>query len=775
MAQKLNTRKPDYSQYVKKFWKYFFIAFGGILLFFLFASWGFFGSMPSFSELENPESNLATEIISADGVTLGKFYNENRTPIKYKDLPKHLVDALISTEDERFREHSGIDGRRTLSATLSLGRRGGASTLTQQLAKLLFHGEGSKFLPFRIIQKVKEWIIAIRLERQYTKDEIIAMYLNKADFINTAVGIRSASKVYFAKEPKQLTVDEAAMLVGMLKNPSLFNPLRREEKVRERRNVVLKQMEKNGCLSTSAKENFQKKPILLTFSPEKYNEGSATYFREYLREYMKNWAKENKKEDGSDYNIYSDGLKIYTTIDSRMQLYAEEAVKEHLKNLQEEFFLEAKQNKTAPFIRITQPEIDKLMLRSMKNTERWRIMSEEGKDEDEIIKSFSIKTKMTVFTWDGDKDVEMTPTDSIRYYKHFLQPGMMSMEPQTGQVKVWVGGIDYRYFQYDHVGLGARQVGSTFKPFVYATAIEQLGMSPCDTIIDGPFKIYKGKHNVTEDWEPRNSDGKYRGMVTLKKALANSINTVSAKLIDKTGPDAVISLVRKLGVNSEIPSQPSIALGAVDITVKDMVAAYSTFANQGIYMKPQVISKIEDKNGNVIYEPKLESKDVLSKDIAYAVIKLLEGVTESGSGARLRGTGSGGYAYKRVTGYPYGFTNPIAGKTGTTQNQSDGWFMGMVPNLVTGVWVGNEDRSAHFRTIANGQGATMALPIWALFMKKCYADPNLHVSKEKFERPKDLTINVDCAAERRIIRDTTVRDSTAVKPEEEQNTDEFGI
>ena len=774
MTQKLNTRKPDYSQYVKKFWKYFFIAFGGLLLFFLFASWGIFGSMPSFSELENPESNLATEIISADGVTLGKFYNENRTPIKYKDLPKHLVDALISTEDERFREHSGIDGKRTLSATLSLGRRGGASTLTQQLAKLLFHGEGSKFLPFRIIQKVKEWIIAIRLERQYTKDEIIAMYLNKADFINTAVGIRSAAKVYFAKEPKDLTVDEAAMLVGMLKNPSLFNPLRREEKVRERRNVVLKQMEKNGCLSTAAKENFQKKPIVLTFTPEKYNEGTATYFREYLREYMKTWTKENKKEDGSDYNIYSDGLKIYTTIDSRMQLYAEEAVKEHLKNLQEEFFLEAKQNKTAPFIRITQPEIDKVMNRSMRNTERWRILSEQGKDEDEIIKSFSIKTKMTVFTWDGDKEMEMTPLDSIRYYKHFLQPGMMAMEPQTGQVKVWVGGMDYRYFQYDHVGQGARQVGSTFKPFVYATAIEQLGMSPCDTIIDGPFMIRKGKHNVTEDWEPRNSDGKYRGIVTLKKALANSINTVSAKLIDKTGPDAVISLMRKLGVNSEIPSQPSIALGAVDITVKDMVAAYSTFANEGIYIKPQVIAKITDKNGNVIYEPKMESKDVLNKDIAFAVIKLLEGVTESGSGARLRGTGSGGYAYKRVTGYPYGFTNPIAGKTGTTQNQSDGWFVGMVPNLVTGVWVGNEDRSAHFRTLANGQGATMALPIWALFMKKCYADTNLNVSKEAFERPKNLSIKVDCAPEKRIIHDSIANDSTVVKPEE-QNTDEFGI
>ncbi|MEO8516234.1 MAG: PBP1A family penicillin-binding protein [Flavobacterium sp.] len=775
MAQKLNTQKPDYSQYVKKFWKYFFIAFGGVLLFFLFASWGLFGPMPSFSELENPESNLATEIISSDGVTIGKFYNENRTPIKYQDLPKHLVNALVSTEDERFYEHSGIDGRGTMRAVLSFGTSGGASTLTQQLAKLLFHGEGSKFLPFRIVQKVKEWIIAIRLERQYTKEEIIAMYLNKADFINTAVGIRSAAKVYFAKEPKDLTIDQGAMLVGMLKNPSLFNPLRREEKVKDRRNVVLKQMEKNGFLTTAQKESYQEKPIVLTFTPEKYNEGTATYFREYLREYMKNWAKENKKEDGSDYNIYSDGLKIHTTIDSRMQLYAEEAVKEHLKNLQDEFFLEAHQNKLAPFIHVTQPEIDKIMERSMRNTERWRILTEDGKDEEEIKKSFYSKTRMTVFTWKGDKDTIMTPIDSIRYYKHFLQPGVMSMEPQSGQVRVWVGGIDYRYFQYDHVGLGARQVGSTFKPFVYATAIEQLGMSPCDTIIDGPFMIHKGRHNVTEDWEPRNSDGKYRGMVTLKKALANSINTISAKLIDKTGPDAVISLVRKLGVDSEIPSQPSIALGAVDITVKDMVAAYSAFANQGIYVKPQIISKIEDKNGNVVYEPKMESKDVLSKDIAFAVIKLLEGVTESGSGARLRGSGNGGYAYKRVTGYPYTFTNPIAGKTGTTQNQSDGWFVGMVPNLVTGVWVGNEDRSAHFRTIANGQGATMALPIWALFMKKCYNDPSLHVSKEDFERPANLSIKVDCATETRRYHDTIARDSTAVKPEEEQNTEEFGI
>jgi penicillin-binding protein 1A len=773
MAQKQKPKAQDFSPYVRKFWKYFFLSFGGVLLFFLFASWGFFGSMPSFSELENPESNLATEIISSDGVTIGKFYSENRTPIKYKDLPKHLVDALISTEDERFREHSGIDGKRTITASLSLGSRGGASTLTQQLAKLLFHGEGSKFLPFRIIQKVKEWIIAIRLERQYTKDEIIAMYLNKADFVNTAVGIRSAAKVYFAKEPRDLEVHEAAMLVGMLKNPSLFNPLRREEKVKERRNVVLKQMEKNKCLTTAEKEKYQKKPLKLTFSPEKHNEGTATYFREYLREYMKTWVKENKKEDGSDYNIYADGLKIYTTIDSRMQLYAEEAVKKHLKNLQEEFFLEAKKNQDAPFIKIKKEEIAKIMDRSIRNTERWRIMTEEGKSEEEILKSFNVKTKMTIFTWDGDKETEMTPLDSIKYYKHFLQPGVMSMEPQTGHVKVWVGGIDYRYFQYDHVGQGARQVGSTFKPFVYATAIEQLGKSPCDTILDGPFMIRKGRHNVTEDWEPRNSDNKYRGMVSLKQALASSINTVSAKLIDQTGPEAVVNLTRKLGVNSSIPAQPSIALGAVDITVKDMVAAYSTFANEGIYLKPQVILKIEDKNGNVIYEPKVESKDVLSKDIAYAVIKLLEGVTEFGSGARLRYTSAAPSEYRRVTGYPYGFRNPIAGKTGTTQNQSDGWFVGMVPNLVTGVWVGNEDRAAHFKTITNGQGATMALPIWGIFMKKCYEDKTLNVSKEKFERPSEIIIKVDCPPRQvvKVAKDTTATDT--IKKQEEQNTDEF--
>ncbi len=768
-----NSKTPvkDIKYYSRKFWRIFFYTLGGVFLFFLFASWGLFGKMPSFDDLENPNSNLATEIISSDGVVLGKFYNENRTAIKYKDLPKSLVDALVSTEDERFYEHSGIDARRTFGAALQLGRNGGASTLTQQLAKLLFHGEGSKFLPFRIIQKAKEWIIAIRLERQYTKNEIIAMYFNQVDFVNGAVGIRSAAKVYFNKEPRDLNIEESAMFVGMLKNPALYNPHKekRQKLVFDRRNTVLGQLVRNNHLEESAKAILEKKPIILNFHPESHQEGTATYFREFLRDYMKNWCKDHKKADGEEYDIYSDGLKIYTTIDSKIQEHAEEAVQAHLKNLQQEFFAQQKQNKNAPFVNISTIETDKILNQAMKNSERWRILKEQDMSDEDIIKTFNVKTKMTVFSWDGDKDMEMTPLDSIKYYKHFLQTGLMSMEPQTGQIKAWVGGINYKYFQYDHVGQGARQVGSTFKPFVYATAIEQLGMSPCDTMVDEPFIIHKGRHNVTADWEPRNSDNRYRGVMTLKRALANSVNIISAKLIDKTGPESVVELTHKLGVTSEIPPQPSIALGAVDITVHDMVAAYSTFANQGVYIKPQFISRIEDKNGAVIYEPIPETHDVLNKDIAFAVIKLLEGVTEEGSGSRLR-TQGGGNGYNRVTGYPYMFTNPIAGKTGTTQNQSDGWFIGMVPNLVTGVWVGCEDRSARFKGITYGQGAVAALPIWGMFMKKCYADKDLQISKEQFEKPDNMTIKVDCYT---APRQQTVKDSTAV--EEEQNTDEFGL
>ena len=756
-----NTTQKDFKYYTKTFWKFFFYGFGGVLLFFLFASWGIFGSMPSFEDLENPDSNLATEVISSDQVVIGKFFRENRSQLKYSDLPKNLVDALVATEDERFYEHSGIDGRGTLRAIASLGSSGGASTLTQQLAKQLFHGEGSKFLPFRIVQKVKEWIIAIRLERQYTKNEILAMYCNVYDFGNYSVGVSSAAQTYFSKTPKELTIDESAILVGMFKNSGLYNPVRNPQGVKNRRNVVLAQMEKSKMISEEQKLKLQALPITLKFKLESHREGTATYFREYLRDYMKKWVEENKKPDGSDYDIYKDGLKIYTTIDSRMQLHAEEAVQAHIANLQEEFFIQSKTNKNAPFVNISDAETQRILKQAMKSSNRWAVMKGMDKTDDEIIASFSQKAKMTVFTWKGEKDTTMTPIDSIRYYKSFLQSGLMAMEPQTGNIKAWVGGINYKYFQYDHVGQGARQVGSTFKPFVYATAIEQLNMSPCDSIIDAPFTMPAGRHHATEAWSPRNSDNQYRGMVTLKKALASSINTISAKLMDKVGPEAVVKLTNKLGIKSDIPLQASIALGAVDITVHDMVAAYSTFANQGVYTKPQFLNRIEDKSGVIIYEPIPESHDVLNKDIAFAVIKLLEGVTEGGSGSRLR-TEYGGSGDNRWTGYPYNFKNPIAGKTGTTQNQSDGWFMGMVPNLVTGVWVGCEDRSARFKTITYGQGATAALPIWGYFMKLCYADSELKVSKENFERPANLSIKVDCYTAPKV-KDTT----------EVQNTDEF--
>lgn len=765
MAKTNTANNGDYSGYVRKFWKIFIIGFLSVIIFFFLASWGVFGRMPSFDQLENPDSNTATEIISSDGVTIGKFYLENRTPVKYADLPKHLVEALVATEDERFYDHSGIDTKGTLRAASTLGKSGGASTITQQLAKNLFHGEGSKFFLFRIVQKAKEWIIATRLERQYTKQEIIAMYLNTVDFVNNAVGIRSAAKTYFGKEPKELTVDEAAVFVGMLKNPYYLNPKTFPEQSKKRRNTVLGQMEKNGFITQVQKKAFEDKDIVLKFSPESHKEGIATYFREYLRDFMKKWVKENLKEDGTEYDIYRDGLKIYVSIDSKMQQYAEEAVDAHLANLQEEFFIQQKKNKNAPFINISDAETQKILARSMKNSERWRIMSEKGFEEADIKASFNKKAKMTVFTWKGEKDTLMTPMDSIRYYKHFLQTGVMSMEPQTGYVKAWVGGINYKHFQYDHVAQGARQVGSTFKPFVYATAIEQLHYSPCDSIIDSPFSMPKGKYGIDADWHPQNSNGQFRGMVTLKSALAHSINTVSAKLIDKVGPKAVVDMTKNLGVNSNIPEQPAIALGAVEITVSDMVAAYSTFANQGMYVKPVVIKKIEDKKGTTLYQNVPETKEVLSKDIAYAVVKLLEGVTESGSGARLKWGGGGGSGYNRMTGYPYAITNPIAGKTGTTQNQSDGWFVGMVPNLATGVWVGNEDRSAHFKSLLYGQGATMALPIWGIYMRKIYDDDTMvyKVSEKPFERPSNLSIKVDCW--KPPVKDTTVVDSTAIDDE----------
>lgn len=745
-----------FRKYIQWFWKLLGASLLAVLLVFLLASWGVFGKLPTFEILENPKTNLATEIISSDGVTLGKFYfNDNRTPIFYKDLPEHLVEALVATEDERYYDHSGVDARGTLRAVLFLGQRGGASTISQQLAKLLFTDKRSDNIIERVIQKMKEWIIAIRLERQYTKQEIVAIYLNIYDFNYNADGIRSAARIYFGKEPIDLNIEESAVLVGMLKNSSLFNPIRRKERVKQRRNVVLKQMQKNEYITVAEKDSLQKLPLNIRFNPESHREGIATYFRMYLQQdFLKKWIKKNLKEDGTEYNIYLDGLKIYTTIDSRMQQYAEEAVEEHMKRLQAEFFVQntKKRNPTAPFINVNKKEISGILERAMKQSSRWREMKSKGISESKIRNSFNQKREMTVFSWKGEKDTVMTPLDSIRYYKHFLRTGMMSMEPETGHVKAWVGGIDYRHFQYDQVYQGARQAGSTFKPFVYATAIDQLHLSPCDSLPDVYNCIEANKYGNIEPWCPKNSDGKYSGeMRTLKNALANSVNTITAKLMDNVGPQPVANLARRLGITADIPEVPSIALGTPDITVYEMVGAYGTFANQGVYVKPVMITRIEDKSGKVLFEYVPETKDVLSPEVAYATVNLMQGVTEAGSGSRLRHSWAKDQTlYKEIiTGYPYNLTNPIAGKTGTTQNQSDGWFMGMVPNLVTGVWVGGEDRATHFRSTSYGQGASMALPVWALYMKKCYRNKELDISKGSFEEPEDMTINVDCTKKKK--------------------------
>ena len=742
----------NFDKYIRWFWILFSSGILFVVLLFLLASWGVFGEMPDHTVLENPKTNLATEIISSDGKTLGKFYfNDNRTPVGYGELPQHLVDALIATEDARYHSHSGIDARGTIRAFITLGSGGGASTISQQLAKQLFHGEGSKNTLGRITQKIKEWIIAIRLERQYTKEEIIAQYFNIYDFLNNADGIRSAARIYFGKEPNELDLKESAMLVGMFKNSSLFNPRVREELTKQRRNVVLAQMEKYDYITEKVKDSVQHLELDLNYTPESHREGIATYFREYLRDFIKKWIEDNPKPDGTKYNIYSDGLKIYTTIDSRMQQYAEDAVQEHMPRLQAEFFHQntPQRNPTAPFLELTVGAIDTLMKRSMKQSERWRKMKYDlKKSDEEIIASFNKPTEMTIFSWEGEIDTIMKPWDSMRYYKSFLHPGVMSMDPQTGHVKAWVGGMNYKHFQYDHVKAGKRQVGSTFKPFVYATAIDQLHYSPCDELPDTPFCIEKYKYGNPEEWCPKNSSDEYGGVRTLKNALANSVNTVTARLIDKVGPQPVIDLAEKLGVTSEILPVPSIALGATDLSVYEMVGAYSAFANKGVYTKPVMIMSIEDKNGTILYQFTPETRDVLSEEAAYVTVKLLEGVTQYGSGVRLRTKGADEYRaeYREIiTGYPYQFTNPIAGKTGTTQNQSDGWFMGMVPNLVTGVWVGAEDRAAHFASITYGQGASMALPIWANYMRSCYEDEELNISKEDFEEPLELSINVDCS------------------------------
>jgi penicillin-binding protein 1A len=733
----------QFSKYIKWFWM---TILGGILfiiLLFLLASFGAFGPLPSFEELESPEKNTASEVISMDGKTLGKYAYENRTPVKYKDLPENLINALVATEDERFYDHSGIDFRASIRAVVMLGSEGGGSTITQQLAKLLFHGEGSRNIGERVLQKVKEYVIATQLERQYTKQEILTMYLNTYDYLNLAVGIRSASRIYFGKEPIDLKIAESAMLVGMLKNASYFNPLRREELVKNRRNVVLNQMYKNDFITKKQRDSLQQTPLNLNVNKEGHSDGSATYFREYLRDFMKGWINNNPKADGTEYNLHRDGLKIYVTIDSRMQKYAEEAMKEHMANLQRVFNKEQKRNKTVPFYDLDKDQVAYTMEQAMKRSNRWIRMKSNGASEKEIKASFDEKTDMSVFTYKGDIDTIMSPYDSIKYYKQILRSGLISIEPQTAHIKAWVGGVNYKHFQYDAVKQQKRQVGSTFKPFVYAAAINQLKLSPCYKLPNTPYTIPKEKYDMPEDWTPKNAGNEYGGELTLKQGLAGSVNVITAKLIDMVHPKTVVNLAHSVGIESDILEVPSIALGTVDLSLYEMVGAYSTFANKGLRVEPMMLLKIEDKNGTVLEQFMPNSKEAISEESAYVVINLLEGVTESGSGIRLRTSGAN-YADDIVTGYPYQFTNPIAGKTGTTQNQSDGWFMGIVPNLATGVWVGGEDRAVHFAGIGKGQGATMALPIWGLYYKKLYADPTLNVSKEAFERPEELTIEIDC-------------------------------
>ena len=660
-----------------------------------------------------------------------------------------MVQALISTEDERFKDHSGIDFKSLARAVVMLGKGGGGSTITQQLAKMLFTGTASRSTTERVKQKIKEYVIAVKLERQYTKDEILTMYFNKFDFNYLAVGINSASKIYFNTTPQDLKIEEAAMLVGMAKNPSLYNPRRREELTTKRRNTVFLQMQRNGILDQTQVDSLSTLPLTLDFNPESHTKGIATYFREYLRSYMKGWIKENLKPDGTKYNLYRDGLKIYTTIDSRMQKYAEESVTEHISNLQRVFFTLQKYNKTRPFEGINEDELESIMNTAMRRSVRYRQLKKNGVSMDSIKTSFSTPRQMKVFSWKGDIDTLMTPMDSLRYYKFFLETGMMSMDPQTGFVKAWVGGIDYKYFKYDHVKQGKRQVGSTFKPFVYASAINQLHYSPCYEVANTRVTFEKERFGLDADWTPKNSGDKYGG-------LAKSVNTVTAYLMKQIGPRPVVDLVKEMGLTNYIPAVPSIALGTPDVSVYEMVGAYGSFANRGIYTKPTMILRVEDKNGIVVDEFVPESREVMSAETAYIMISLMQGVTKFGTGIRLRTKGAK-YHLNAVTGYPYAFTNPIAGKTGTSQNHSDGWFMGIVPNLVTGVWVGNEDRSVHFKGIHFGQGATTALPIWALYMKKVYANADLEISQGNFEEPETgVGVNLDCdkiKVEKIIIED----------------------
>jgi len=735
------------------------------------ASLGFFGPLPSFNQLENPKNNLATEILSEDGVVLGTYYFENRTKVEYLDLPPGLINAILATEDIRFRNHSGIDARSlaraVFGAIMGDNNSGGASTITQQLAKMLFTEKPASGIE-RVVQKLKEWVISVQLEKRYTKNEILAMYLNRFDWVNNAVGIKSAAKVYFNKEPINLNILESALLAGMLKNPALYNPNRRPEICRLRRNVVLFQMKKYNFITDSIYEKLQAQPIVLDFKQATHNQGLATYLREYLRGKLKEWCDKKIKTDGSSYNLYTDGLKIHTTINSRLQFFAEEAMKTHIFDLQKDFYNHWDGFTKAPFPDDFEPEqIKDIIDQAMKRSERYRKLKKQGKNEDEIRRIFNKKVPMKLFSWKkeidsilptgkkGDyffssdtlyswyKEIDtiLSPIDSIYYNKYFIHTGIMSMDPNTGYIKAYVGGINYKHFKYDHVMFGKRQVGSTFKPFLYSLAMQE-GYSPCYKVSNIPVVFDKKRWGLEKDWAPNNSGDDFEGLsLTLKFGLANSINSITAYIMKQFGPQAVVDLARKIGVQSRILPVPSLCLGTFDLSVYEMVGAYSTFVNKGVWIEPLFITKIEDKNGVVLEEFTPKTQEAMSKETADLMIRLLQGVvdgvyspeakTKRGTGVRLR--------------YKYKFTNELGGKTGTTQNQSDGWFIGITPNLVTGVWSGCEDRSVHFRDIYYGQGANMALPIFAEYLKRVYADTAVSkILPLAFDIPKSTDIRLDC-------------------------------
>ena len=798
MSKKLNT-----SVNKKKVILYFWGLFVALPIFMFFvimicAKTGSLGfdDLPSLQELENPKSNLASEIITTDGKLLGKYFKENRTNVKYEDLSPYLISALIATEDERFLNHSGIDFRGLVRAFVKLGKAGGASTITQQLAKMMFHDRKGGFIN-KVKQKIQEQIIAVELEKRYTKAEILTMYLNKFDFINNAVGIKSACNVYFNKEPKDLNIQEAAMLVGMAKNPALYNPLRRPEITQTRREVVLKQMYKNDYITEIKYDSLRVLPLGLDYKIVDHKEGLAPYYREVLRgELQKMFEQKDEdgkyiyaKKDGTPYNIYSDGLKIYSTIDSRMQTYAEWAVAEYIgKKLQQQFVnqLIKYRIKKFPFdSRISEEQYEQIMQTARLRTARYQILTGQecencgrrgnfiekighyfqcnsedcnfkrwapAKDSIKVI--FNQPTPMKVFTYQGDKDTIMTPNDSIRYYKSFLQAGFMAMNPHTGYIKAWVGGTNFTNFSFDHVKTSRRQVGSTFKPFVYATAIQN-GYSPCYEVTNTRYTFNKGEFGILQSWTPKNSDGIYGCSVSLKYALANSMNSISAWIMKQFGPQAVVDQAKAMGITSHLDAVPSLCLGVADLSVYEMVGANATMANKGVWIEPTMYTRIEDKHGNVIIDFKPKTNEAMSEETAYVMLDLMKGVVDgernncmaslmkrpvyvSGTGMRLRGAITESRPY---TGHRY----PIAAKTGTTQNNSDGWFMGLTPDLVAGAWVGAEERSIRFATTDMGQGANTALPIWGYFMQKVHADSTIKISSGDFEKPeKPLTIELDC-------------------------------